>query len=82
MWRGWEGVWDGNAIKLSCDDHYTTINIIKFIDFKKIVSWKSSANVSYTIPKFFITSTEARNEQSNKNPEHLLTMGPLEGHEF
>ena len=23
-------VWDGNAIKLSCDDHCTTINIIKF----------------------------------------------------
>ena len=23
------GVWDGNAIKLGCDDHCTTINVIK-----------------------------------------------------
>ena len=28
--------WDGNAIKLGCDDHCTTINVIKFIkNFKK-----------------------------------------------
>ena len=26
------GVWDGNAIKLSCDDHCKTINVIKFIE--------------------------------------------------
>ena len=25
------GVWDGNVIKLGCDDSCTTINIIKFI---------------------------------------------------
>ena len=25
------GVWDGNAIKLGCDDHCTTIKVIKFI---------------------------------------------------
>jgi len=24
------GVWDGNAIKLGCDNHYTIINVIKF----------------------------------------------------
>ena len=24
------GVWDGNVIKFGCDDHCTTINIIKF----------------------------------------------------
>ena len=32
---GWEdvlGVWDGNAIKLGCGDHCTTINVIKFIE--------------------------------------------------
>ena len=23
------GVWDGNAIKLGCDDHCTTINVMK-----------------------------------------------------
>ena len=28
------GVWDGNAVKLGCDDHPTTINIIKFIELK------------------------------------------------
>ena len=32
---GWEnalGVWDGNAIKLGCNDGCTTINIIKLIE--------------------------------------------------
>ena len=29
------GVWDGNTVKLGCDDHCTTINIIKFIELKK-----------------------------------------------
>ena len=29
------GVWSGNAIKLGCDDHCTTINTIKFIELKK-----------------------------------------------
>ena len=28
------GVWDGNAVKLGCDDHCTTINIMKFIELK------------------------------------------------
>ena len=33
VWGGdVSGVWDGNAIKLRCDDHCTTINVIKFID--------------------------------------------------
>ena len=34
---GWEvgsvlGVWDGNAVKLVCDDYCTIINVIKFIE--------------------------------------------------
>ena len=29
------GVWDGNAIKLGCDNHCTAINVIQFIEFKK-----------------------------------------------
>lgn len=29
------GFWDGNAIKLGCDDGHKTINIMKFIEFKK-----------------------------------------------
>ena len=30
--RGWPGVWDGNAVKLGCDDGCTTISVIKFIE--------------------------------------------------
>ena len=30
-WGGTLGVWDGNAKKLGCDDHRTTVNVIKFI---------------------------------------------------
>ena len=33
--RGRLGVWDGNVLKLGCDDGCTTINIIKFIALKK-----------------------------------------------
>ena len=32
------GVWDGNAIKLDCDDCCTTINVIKFTELKKTKS--------------------------------------------
>ena len=31
-WRDAVGVWNGNAIKLGCNDHCTTINVIKFIE--------------------------------------------------
>ena len=31
------GVWDGNAVKLGCDDCCTTINVIKLIEKKKKV---------------------------------------------
>ena len=35
-WGGVPGVWDGNAIKLGCDDHCTTINVINsLINLKK-----------------------------------------------
>ena len=30
-WGDVPGIWDGNAIKLGCDDQYSTINVIKFI---------------------------------------------------
>ena len=38
---GWElgdvlVVWDGNPIKLDCDDHCTTINVINSLSNKKI----------------------------------------------
>ena len=29
------GVWDGNGVKLGCDDGCTTINITKFTKLKK-----------------------------------------------
>ena len=35
---GWEdvlGLWDGNPIKLDCDDHCTTINVINSLSNKK-----------------------------------------------
>ena len=31
-WEDVQGVWDGNAIKLGCDDCCTTVNVIKFIE--------------------------------------------------
>ena len=34
MGRDGLGVWDGNAVKEGCD-HFTTINVIKFIELKK-----------------------------------------------
>ena len=33
---GMLGVWDGNVIKLGCNDHYTTINVINSVSNKKI----------------------------------------------
>ena len=31
-WGDAPGVWDGNAIKLGCDDRSTIINVVKFIE--------------------------------------------------
>ena len=31
------GVWEGNVVKLGCDDHCTTINIIKYTELKKML---------------------------------------------
>ena len=36
-WWGGLGVWDGNAIKLGCDDHCTTINVINLLSNKENV---------------------------------------------
>lgn len=36
--RGGEGrlrVWDGDDIKWGCDDHWTTLNAIRFMELKK-----------------------------------------------
>ena len=29
------GIWDGNAIKMGCGDHCTTINVINLLSDKK-----------------------------------------------
>ena len=39
-------VWNGNAIKLGCDDPCTTINGIKFIELKKK---KASKNTQFIL---------------------------------
>ena len=35
-WGDALGVWDGNPIKLDCNDHCTTINVINSLSNKKI----------------------------------------------
>ena len=32
---GCAGMWDGNPIKLDCDDHHTTINVVNSLSNKK-----------------------------------------------
>ena len=40
------GVWDGNPVKLDCDDHYTTINVINSLsDNKKKKGKKKSLHL-------------------------------------
>ena len=34
-WEDGPGVCDGNAIKLGCDDGWTIINVVKFIELEK-----------------------------------------------
>ena len=31
-WGDALGLWDGNTMKFGCEDHCTTINVIKFIE--------------------------------------------------
>ena len=42
-------VWDGNVLKLGCDNGCTTINIIKFTEFlkrrKRKPNWKARSTV-------------------------------------
>ena len=38
-WGDVLGLWDGNAIKFGCDDHCTSINVIKFTE--EFPSWRS-----------------------------------------
>ena len=40
LWGGGDGLgfWDGNIIKLCCDDHCTIISVIKFIELRNTVT--------------------------------------------
>ena len=45
------GLWDGNPVKLDCDDQYTTTDVlnslnkkINFLYFQTVKSWISKAN--------------------------------------
>jgi len=42
------GLWDGNPIKLDCDDHCTTINVINSLSNKKRkkTHWKSASTLT------------------------------------
>ena len=40
---GCAGLWDGNLVKLDCDDHCTAINKINSLRKKKIVKKKISS---------------------------------------
>ena len=60
---GWQrdglGIWDGNAIKLGCDDHCTTINVTEFIwSVKKCSVAESSANYSVLFLIYFTLLNE------------------------
>ena len=37
MWRDLLVLWDGNPVKLDCDDHYTTTDVIKKKEKKNIL---------------------------------------------
>ena len=39
---------DGNAIKLGCDDHCTTLNVIKFIKKKRMIQGNLSTKQNQT----------------------------------
>ena len=41
------GVWDGNATKLGCDDHCTTINVINSLSNIKKEDKEKGCNVQH-----------------------------------
>lgn len=57
------GVWNGNVVKLSFDDSYTTINIKKLIEFKnKKINNKTSLT----------SENEMKIEPSGQNLSHII----------
>ena len=56
-WGDGLGVWDGNAIKLGCDDHCTTINVMNSLNNKKkngIIIERASSWLTFPIYKFLV----------------------------
>ena len=49
----WIGVWDGNVLKLDCDEGCTTINIRKFIELKN----KNVNKIEYIYTHICITES-------------------------
>jgi len=49
-------LWEGNSIKLDCDDHHTTINVI---NKKKTPFWTQLKNVhNAQLPKKYLFAAE------------------------
>ena len=68
------GVWDGNAVKLGCDDHSTTINVIKFIELKK---GKKAVNKNFLLLNFIYTIMSGKNDTmkgEKTNEQYLITL--------
>ena len=49
--RGIGWIWDGNAVQVGCDDHYTTINVIKFSVLKAKKKKKTPKAAEYIVRK-------------------------------
>ena len=55
VWRKIKHLWDGNSIKLDCDDHHTTIHVIN----KKKTVWTQLKNVhNAQLPKKYLFAAE------------------------
>ena len=48
-WGDMLGLWDGNPIKLDCNDHCTTTNVINFLVIKNKQHIRSDTSIRYFI---------------------------------
>ena len=72
------GVWNGNAIKLGCDDHCTITNVIKFTEIKKFQKQNKKVEKYFRVKDvtrdakgYFVIMKESSAGYSNS--EHLCT---------
>ena len=66
-------VWDANAVKLGCDDHCITINVIKFIDQKK----KKRGNWTHMNCLKAQNHSQNRESGANSKKSHLFVFKVL-----